>query len=459
MPPAFPLLPFNSHTLNTFARRDAATRILAAALQAVEPCSAVRRALHHTGSQLHISTWRCDLRRIRRVLALAVGKAAAPMLQAVCELPALPLQRGVLITKEGHAPPQPCHPAVEIYTGGHPVPDERSLRAAGAVRELLAGCRPDDLLLCLLSGGGSALLTSPAEGISLADLQELTGLLLRCGATIHEINTLRKHLETLKGGNLARLAAPAQAAALILSDVVGDPLEVIASGPTVPDPTTFADALEILDHYDLRPQTPPAILQRLEQGRAGLLPETPKPGDPLFARVHNQVVAGNLHAARAALQQAQTEGFHTLLLTTHLQGEARQAGAFIASIARQIAASGEPVPRPACVLLGGETTVTVQGDGLGGRNQEVALGAVEGLSGLPNTLLICLATDGGDGPTDAAGAVVSGETLARARQAALPPADFLRRNDAYHFFDALGDLLRTAPTRTNVNDLALLLML
>ncbi|NPV87405.1 MAG: glycerate kinase [Anaerolineae bacterium] len=448
----------DSHTVRTFGRGDAAGRILKAALQAVDPYRAVQSALHLSGSQLHIGSWYCDLQSIRRVLALAVGKAAAPMLEAVCALPTLPLQRGVLITKEGHTPPQPCHPAVEIYTGGHPVPDERSLRAADAVRDLLADCRPDDLLLCLISGGGSALLTSPAEGIRLADLQELTGLLLRCGATIHEINTLRKHLETLKGGNLARLAAPAQVAALILSDVVGDPLEVIASGPTVPDPTTFGDALDILERYALRPHTPPAILQRLEEGRAALLPETPKPGDPLFANVHNQVVAGNLHAARAALQQAQAEGFHPLLITTHLQGEARHAGALIAAIARQIASSGEPVPRPACVLLGGETTVTVQGDGLGGRNQEVALGAVEGLAGLPNTLLICLATDGGDGPTDAAGAAVSGETLARARQAGMRPADFLRRNDAYHFFDALGDLLRTAPTRTNVNDLALLLM-
>jgi hydroxypyruvate reductase len=318
---------------------------------------------------------------------------------------------------------------------------------------LLANTAQDDLVICLMSGGASALLVSPAPGLTLADLQSLTSALLACGASIYEINTLRKHLEQLKGGGLARLAAPARVATLILSDVIGNPLEVIASGPTVPDPSTFTDAYHILEHYRLIDHVPPGVIRHLEYGRAGQIHETPKPGEPLFSRVQNLVIGDNLQAALAALEQAVREGFHTLLLTTYLQGEARQAGSALAAVARQIDAPGHPLPRPTCLAAGGETIVTLQGDGLGGRNQELALGAVAGLAGLDDILLATLATDGGDGPTDAAGAIVSGETLERARQAGMQPEDYLARNDAYHFFDALGDLLKTGPTQTNVNDL------
>ena len=243
---------------------------------------------------------------------------------------------------------------------------------------------------------------------------------------------------------------------MILSDVVGDPLDVIASGPTVPDPTTYNDSLKILERYGIVERVPGAVARHLKRGKDGELPETPKLGDPIFEKVHNFVIGSNLQAAEAALKQAESEGFNVLLLSTYLQGEARGAGRTLAAIARQIAADERPLPRPACLVVGGETTVTLQGRGKGGRNQELALGAVAELAGLSQLALVTMATDGGDGPTDAAGAVVTGETLDRACQAGLDPAEYLARNDSYHFFEPLGDLLKPGPTQTNVNDLAFL---
>lgn len=299
-------------------------------------------------------------------------------------------------------------------------------------------------------------MTAPRHGIALADLQTLTNDLLACGATINEINILRKHLDDVKGGGLARLAAPAQLACLILSDVVGNPLDVIASGPTVPDPSTFEDCWQIILRYRLETKLAPSIRKTLQDGLAGQIAETLKPGDTTFLRTQNLLVGSNFLAARAALESAQHAGFHTLLLTTHLQGEARNAGQMLAAIARQIAETGQPLPRPACIAVGGETTVTLTGQGLGGRNLELALAAVRDLHGVPNCLLTTFATDGEDGPTDAAGAIVTGETLARAQALELDPGQFLLANDSYHFFDALGDLFKPGSTGTNVNDLAFL---
>ena len=382
------------------------------------------------------------------------------MAQAVCDLLGDYLTAGIVIVKDGYEKIAKSESlaGIEILPAGHPYPDERGLQAARRICTLLENTTGNDLVICLVSGGGSALLTHPASGVSLDDLRKLTDLLLTSGANIKEINILRKHLDQIKGGNLARRVSPARLVTLILSDVVGNPMDSIASGPTVPDPSTYAEALAVLRKYSLEDETPIKIREHLQRGLSGEIPETPKPGDPLFIKVHNLVVGSNFQAAQAALAQAAVEGYNTLLLTTYLQGEARQAGQFLAAIARQIAASGQPIPRPACVVAGGETTVTVKGDGSGGRNQEVALGAVETLAGIPAVTLVCFATDGGDGPTDAAGAVVSGETLARARQLGLDPEAFLRRNDAYQFFAPLGDLLRTGPTLTNVNDLALLFL-
>ena len=371
------------------------------------------------------------------------------------------LSGGVVVVKDEYL--QPCEAlnpsqGLHFLESSHPIPDIRGVEAAREIITLLDSCQEDDLVICLMSGGGSALLTAPVPGVSLEDLQELTRLLLACAANIYEINTLRKHLDQVKGGGLARRAHPAHLLALILSDVVGNPLEIIASGPTVPDRSTFADAFEVLEKYQLLGRAPASIVAYLTRGMHGELPDTPKPGDAIFQRVQNVIIGSNLQAAQAGLEQARLEGFNSLLLTTYLQGEARQAGSTLAAIARQIAATGHPVPPPACLIVGGETTVVVQGGGLGGRNLELALGAVEGLDGLPRLALLTLATDGGDGPTDAAGAVVTGETLGRARQIGLQPGVYLAQNDSYHFFQALGDLLITGPTLTNVNDLAFLIV-
>ena len=414
--------------------------------------------MRRDGAALEIGGQSYNLGQIRRVLLVGAGKAGAPMAQAAAAILGEHLSQGLVIVKEGYTDQSNQLPPYTVIEAGHPVPDERGVQGAQRIRELLGQAQADDLVICLISGGGSALLVSPVEGVSLADLQDLTGALLSCGASINEINTLRKHLEQLKGGGLARLAAPAQVAALALSDVIGDPLEVIASGPTSPDPSTFQEAMDILKRYGLLEKAPSGVLAHLRRGLAGAASETPKAEDKIFANVHNVIIGSNRQAALAALEMARSVGYNTLLLTTALQGEARQAGRFLAAIAREISISGQPLSKPACLIAGGETTVTLsssaaQGGSLGGRNQELALGAASDLAGLPGVLLVTLATDGGDGPTDAAGAAVTGETLQRARQLGLDPQDFLERNDAYHFFERLGDLLKTGPTNTNVNDL------
>ena len=311
-------------------------------------------------------------------------------------------------------------------------------------------------MLAVISGGGSALLTLPWPGLDLGDLQNTTDLLLRAGATIVELNAVRKHLSQIKGGGLARLAGGARVASLILSDVVGDPLDVIASGPTVPDPTTFADAMTVLDRYGLRDRVPRAIRRHLESGLRGQLPDTPKEGADLFSRVHNVIVGSNRLAAEAAVREAQTRGLNAWLLSTFVEGEAREVAQVAAALAKELVNYDRPVPRPACLVWGGETTVTVRGQGKGGRNQELALAAALSMQDLPGVLLVALGTDGTDGPTDAAGAVSTGETVSRAAALGLDPFAYLADNDAYPFFDALGDLIRTGPTGTNVNDLLLL---
>lgn len=423
--------------------------VLAAALDAVDPQPAVLRLLQQDSAIAEA------LAASRRVLVVGAGKAAYPMALALEQALGSRLAGGLVVTKDGHIPSPNELTCIQIVEAGHPLPDGRGVQSAQQISDMLQEAGPDDLVLCLISGGGSALLTAPAPGISLADLQRLTALLLQCGAPIQRINGLRKHLETLKGGGLARLAAPARVMALILSDVVGDPLDAIASGPTVPDPTTYADAWDTLDQFGLLASAPPAILAHLQRGLRGELSETLKPGDPIFARVTNRLVGSNAQAAAAAAEKANSLGWNAAVLTSRQEGEARSVGAELARLAQQVAHEGRPLQRPACLILGGETTVTVHGSGKGGRNQEVALGAAAGLSGLPDALVVALASDGGDGPTDAAGAVVNGETLARAATLGLDAGAALANNDAYPFFDALNDLLKPGPTRTNVNDLML----
>ena len=295
---------------------------------------------------------------------------------------------------------------------------------------------------------------SPAEGVSLDDVQAATRLLLRSGATINELNAVRKHLSRVSGGQLARAASPARVLSFILSDVIASPLDVIASGPTAPDPTTYTEALEIIERYGLEEQMPAPVISRLRRGAAGELPETPKPGDPLFGAVSNYVVASNVIAVEAAAEGARAMGLNSSIMSTYVEGEAREVGLVLAGVGKELAVYGRPVPRPACVLFGGETTVTVRGSGAGGRNTELALSAAIALDGLgPDVLVASFATDGGDGASPCAGAIADGTTLARARALGLDARAALANNDSYSFWEALGDAIFTGPTGTNVNDI------
>jgi glycerate 2-kinase len=435
--------------------RPALDKVVQAALAAVEPGQAVRRFVRTDGERLIVNDRSYGLADFRRLVVVGAGKASAPMAAAVEAVVGdrLPIEGSVTV-RYGHAAPT-RH--VRIPEASHPMPDAAGVEATQAMVDLLRDADERDLVVCVISGGGSALLTLPAEGVSLEDLQRTTDALLRCGATINEINVVRKHLDSVKGGGLARLAAPAQLVTLVLSDVVGNPLDAIASGPTVPDTSTWADAAAVFDRYGLWDLVPVAVSRRLRAGAAGDLPDTPKPGDPLFERAQAVVVGSNLLACEAAAAAAREQGLQALVLTTYVEGEAREVGRVLAGLLREVDASGHPLGRPCCLIAGGETTVTIRGDGRGGRNQELALSAAFSLRGLRDVLLASVGTDGSDGPTDAAGAFVDGTTLDRAEALGLDPARSLADNDSYTFFDRLGSLIRTGPTNTNVNDLYVLL--
>jgi len=440
---------FLTSSLRLSPHGTAITRILAAGLDAVDPGEAVGRFVRREKDQLRIANKLYSLEKDRRTFIIAFGKASLPMAKSMADILGDRLTDGVVIPK--HAEGRTLS-LLTVMEGGHPVPDERSLAAGQRVIELLSDLRNDDLVICLISGGGSALMVAPVESVTLSDMQALTSALLACGASVDEINILRRHLDRLKGGGLARLAFPARVVSLILSDVVGNPLEAIASGPTAPDPSTCADALAVLDKYQLPGKIPASVLSALRYGR-----ETLKPGDAVFKNVDNILVGSNLLAAQAALKQAEIEGFHPYLLRIDLQGEAREVAVELCRTLRCAWQTGDPAPPPACIVAGGETTVTLrEGSGQGGRNQELALASVTELANFLEVMLVSLATDGEDGPTDAAGAVVTGETFARAYGLGLDPVEYLRRNDSYTFFAALDDLLKPGPTGTNVNDLIFL---
>ncbi|MBI3162493.1 MAG: DUF4147 domain-containing protein [Chloroflexi bacterium] len=417
---------FLTSTLRSHPYGDSIARILAFAFNSAEPGAAVKVYLRGN-----------PLPGARRTFALGLGKAACAMTSALAD--EIRLINTLVITK--HASPLGLEP-VTVIEGNHPIPGRGSLAAGNAALEFLSQLTQDDLLICLISGGGSALMSSPR--IPLEDLQVLTSTLLACGARIDEINTLRRHIDSLKGGGVARLSNGARIVSLILSDVVGDSLEAIASGPTAPDPTTVADASLILEKYDLKNEIPASILHSLH--------ETLKPGDPIFGRVENRIIASNQIVLKAAEVQAKQEGFETKIIRVNLQGEASVVGREIALTLKESLVS---IQRPFCLLAGGETTVTLNGDGKGGRNQELALAAVDALDGLTDVMLISIATDGEDGPTDAAGAVTTGESAQRANRLGMSAAGHLSRNDARTFFAGLNDLIKTGPSGTNVNDLIL----
>jgi len=436
-------------------RRRVVGQILQAALAAVDPASAIKRHVARRGATLQIGDRQYDLRHYRRILVVGAGKASGAMARAVEEVLGDRIDAGWVNIKDGYTAPTE---RIHLHEAGHPVPDERGLRGAQEMVRLAREAGEDDLLLCLISGGGSALMTLPVEGVSLADMQALTSALLRSGATINEMNAVRKHLSQIAGGNLARLAYPATVVSLLVSDVVGSPLDVIASGPTVPDTSTFADAYSVLAKYDLVEKVPAGLAAYLRRGMAGDVPETPKADDVAFARTYNLVVADNAIAAEAAVARAQELGLHALLLSTYVEGEAREVAKVLAAVGKEIMHARRPVARPACVVAGGETTVTIRGQGRGGRNQELALSAAQQIAGLNDVMVVALATDGTDGPTDAAGAIAEGDTVQRAAAQGLNAAEFLANNDSYGFFRTLGDLLMTGPTNTNVNDLTMVLV-
>jgi hydroxypyruvate reductase len=448
--------------------RADAEAIFRAALERVDPVPMMRRVLRLDGDLLRVETEETsaayDLARFDRVVVTGAGKASARMALAVEALLGDRLAGGLVVVKAGHVE-RLRH--VRLVEAAHPVPDATSVRAAEELLAFAATLDERTLVLTLISGGGSALLCAPAVGadgrplLSLEEKQAVTRALLGCGATIHELNCVRKHLSRIKGGRLARAYGAATSLDLILSDVVGDDLDVIASGPTVADPTTYADALAVIARHRLADRIPAAALRVLEDGAAGRLPETPKPGAPELARARDVLVGTNHQALLAAEARARALGYRTLVLTSRLTGEAREAALLLLGVGEDVARRGVPLSPPACVIAGGETTVTLRGRGKGGRNQELALAVMARMlqaRASPRLLLLAASTDGNDGPTDAAGAFASVGLAEAARARGLEPEPFLAENDSYAFHDRAGTLLRTGPTNTNVSDVAILLV-
>jgi glycerate 2-kinase len=430
--------------------RQQLQEIFQAGLDAVDPYSAVLRSVERRGEELLVAGKSYSLEDFERVWVIGAGKAGAPMAQAVEQVLGDRIEQGRVTVKYGHTLPLE---KVEILEADHPVPDQNGIAATEQVMELARGAGEKDLVFCLISGGGSALLVCPAAGIGLPEIQSVTSELLSCGASIGEINALRKHLSQVKGGQLARLCAPATVITMILSDVVGDPLDVIASGPTVPDASTFSECMEIVERYGLAGKLPGPVMEILRKGKDGGLPENPQEGDPVFDRVQKEIVGNNLSAVLAASEKASALGYKPLILSTRMEGETKIVARVHADIFREVRDTGFPAEPPLCILSGGETTVTLKGSGKGGRNMEFSLAAALHIRGKRDIYFLSGGTDGTDGPTDAAGAFADGSTVERAEAIGLNAESYLEENDSYTFFQKLGDLLITGPTKTNVMDL------
>jgi hydroxypyruvate reductase len=426
--------------------RSDAAGIWAAALRAVEPEVAVRKFVRVRANALLVQGRRYDLGRFENIWVVGAGKAAGPMARAVERILGKALKGGILVTKYGHGLPLK---KLELLEAGHPLPDANSLAAGERVAEFARTVvGPRDLVICLLSGGGSSLLLAPAPGLDWRDKLRCTELMLKSGAGIHETNAVRKHLSALKGGGLARLLASIPVISLILSDVVGDALDTIASGPLAPDPTTFEECLDIMQRFGIVDLIPPPVLRRLREGAAARIAETPKPGDPIFRKNLDVIVGNNTRACSAAAREARRLGYHTIVLTSRNTGDTGESARFHMSIVQEIVLEGRPLRRPACLISGG------------GRNQEFVLRCVRQLAHLPAACLVAsLGTDGTDGPTDAAGAVADNTSLMRSiRYGSRFLDECLRNNDSYRFFRRLSDLIVTGPTRTNVMDLHVILV-
>ena len=433
-------LPVKNHS------HQVATDIFQTVLKAVDPYALIQERMDQIHSIYHSGKY-------KNLLLISFGKAAFPMAKALSDFAGDILTQGVMITKYGHAPQSPLSEKIVIHEAGHPVPDIQGVLATERAINVFKEADGQTLVICMISGGGSALLAAPHEGITLPEKQQITQLLLRAGANIQELNTVRKHISRVKGGRLAELAYPARILSLILSDVIGDRLDVIASGPTAPDPTTFQDALGVIGRYDLADKIPEKVLGILMRGARGEIPETPKEKSQAFERVENIIVGSNKKAIEIAEREAAKRGYQVTILSSELQGEAREVGGWLARKAMAMR-DGSQI----CLISGGETTVTVKGSGLGGRNMELALAFAQEIKGMRGITFLSAGTDGTDGPTDAAGAIVDGETITRAEAAGHSPEAYLENNDSYHFFKATGGLFLTGPTGTNVMDLQIVLI-
>lgn len=426
-----------------------------AALKAVDPTSILESRVTVQNSILKVDAYTYNLENYGHIYVVGGGKASGKMAEALESILGNQITSGIVnIPRDS----EPYHTQrIKLNEAGHPLPDIAGLNGAKEILDVVSQAEEDDLIICLISGGGSSLMPLPRGDVTIQDKQETTDLLLKSGATINEVNTVRKHISGIKGGWLAKNAFPATILNLILSDVIGDPLDSIASGPMVPDSTSFSDAVEVLRRHKLWGRIPESVQILLENGVKGLISETPKEGDEAFRNIHNVIIGNNRTATTATSKKLQDAGLRCLVLTSLLEGEAKEVGVVLASIAREIVASGKPLPRPCGIIAGGETTVAVSGGGRGGRNQEIALSAALKISGMEGVVIASMSTDGMDGPTDAAGAIADGKTVLRSREQGLNAERFLKNNDSYTFFSKLDDLVISKLTGTNVNDISVII--
>ena len=435
-------------------RGDAIT-VLEAALNSVDPYKAVLNNLKIVDGKLRVGNFKASLDDLRKIVVIGGGKAGGAMAEAVESVLGDRVSGGCVNVLQGTEFRYNLK-KIRLQGASHPIPNNDGVRGVAEMLMFISSMMEKDLVICLISGGGSALMPYPVEGISLEDKQDVTSRLLMKGATIDDLNAVRKHLSAIKGGQLARRCYPTRVVSLILSDVVGDPLDTIASGPTSPDTTTFRNAVDVLKKYKLWDDICSQVRERLEYGVKKVITETPKPGDEIFNHVTNIIVGNNSIAAESAAEAAEALGYNSLIVSTMVEGEAAEVGTVLAGIARELAAKGRPLKPPAAVIVGGETTVNVRGSGRGGRNQDLALSLARRITGL-KAVAASLATDGIDGPTEASGAIVDGETSTKASKAGLSIEKFLAENDSHSFFKKIGDTIVTGPTGTNVNDLVLII--
>lgn len=435
------------------------TLIYQEAIRAVSPFAAVENILKLDGNILQIIqknnvVEKYDLDSFENIYVVGAGKATAPMAKAVENMIKRKIE-GLVIVKYGYTEKLEN---ISLIEAAHPVPDENGLIGAEKIAEILENATEHDLVISLISGGGSALMPLPPQKITLQDKQKTTDVLLKCGATIHEMNAIRKHLSLLKGGGAARLAYPAEVINIMISDVVGDDMDVIASGPFVPDSSTFAGALAIVDKYELQKDIPGSVIEYLKEGVDGKVAETPKATDLCFSKMKNIIAASNIISLQAAARKAVELGYNTTILSSMIEGEAEDVALVHSAIAKEVLLTENPLKKPACILSGGEVTVTIKGKGLGGRNMEFAMHSIKQVAGFKNVLLASIGTDGGDGPTDAAGAYVTDNSYALCREKSIDIEKYIEENDSYHLFEKSGHLIKTGPTNTNVMDIRIVLV-